>query len=388
MNEGYYGEEKEARENTKRHIEKLEEDIKLIAKFEEFINKIDTACGGLLGKGNGFVYEKVTVTEYKKENKVVEDAIGNLKEGQCFILKSNFNYGRSKGYTYRIHEEIYEDGQKRYYVYKLNGKKTRECTGKVNQANYWWLYDTKKFLKWIEQNHISWCHIEKVKTPYEVEKVVKKAVKTEGKTVKAEGKKEQKASEKKQASKPNKEQEEIKTQDFDVNKFTYKVSEDIDTRTNEGIYLVKILETLSSDEYIQVNRFMRSIGGYYSKFKHAFLFKEDPTEKLNTNKLDQESFEKEKQEKETEKTIEMIDKTKETADSEEKKKKESVNYIIIEDTNTNTGQKIWLVKLGESLNKSDFAEVKRKLATIQGFYSSFKQGFIFKYDPREKLKSA
>ncbi len=64
----------------KRHIKDLEEDIKLIDKFETFINKIDTTCGGLIGEGDGTVYEKVTVTEYKKENKVVEDTTGSIKE--------------------------------------------------------------------------------------------------------------------------------------------------------------------------------------------------------------------------------------------------------------------------------------------------------------------
>ena len=41
----------------------------------------------------------------------------------------------------------------------------------------------------------------------------------------------------------------------------------------------------------------------------------------------------------------------------------------------------------KELNKADFAEVKRKLATLQGWYSSYVRGFIFKYDPTEKLKT-
>ena len=93
ISRGYYDSEEDARKNTERHIEDLEEDIKLIDKFEAFINKIDTTCGGLIGEGDGTIYEKVTVTEYKKENKVVEDTTGSIKEGQLFILKSNFNYG-------------------------------------------------------------------------------------------------------------------------------------------------------------------------------------------------------------------------------------------------------------------------------------------------------
>ena len=50
-------------------------------------------------------------------------------------------------------------------------------------------------------------------------------------------------------------------------------------------------------------------------------------------------------------------------------------------------KKLFVVKPDAELSKSDFADVKRKLATLQGFYSSFKKGFIFKYDPTEKLST-
>ena len=67
----------------------------------------------------------------------------------------------------------------------------------------------------------------------------------------------------------------------DVTDYTYTVTEDKDTRDNSTIYLVKVEESLSKVEYIKVNKYIKSLGGYYSKFKHAFLFKENPTNKLN-----------------------------------------------------------------------------------------------------------
>lgn len=350
---GYYDNEEDARKSTERHIKELEEDIKLINQFEAFINKIDTTCGGLLGDGDGTIYEKVTITEYKKEYKVIEDMVGSIKEGQCFTLKSNFNYGRFKGYTYRIHETIYDDGQKRYYAYKLNGKKTKECTGQANQSNHWWIFDTEKFLKWFEQGAIAWCHIEEVKTPYEVEKVVKKTIKAQKKddtTTIVEA---------------------TQTEETDANAYTYKVSEDTDTRTGEKIFLVKVAEKLSRKEYIVVNNYMKSLGSYYSKFKHAFLFKENPTEKLNV--VTEDPHIKRKEEKQVE--------------SSEEKEKETTQYTIIEDVHTQTKAKIWIVKPEKQLNKTDFAEVKRKFATLQGYYSSFVKGFIFKYNPTEMLKT-
>ena len=357
VNRGYYDREEDARKNTERHIEDLEEDIKLIDKFETFINKIDTTCGGLLGEGDGVIYEKVTVTEYKTENKVVEDVTGRIKEGQLFILKSNFNYGCYKGLVYRIHETE-SNGQKHFHAYKLNGKLTKECTGNASRNNYWFVGsgDSECLTKWIEKGSIAWCHIEEVKTPYEVEKVVKKTIKAEKKNVTSTT-------------------TETAPEETNVNAYTYEVSEDTDTRTGEKIFLVKVAEKLSREEYIAVNKYIKSLGGYYSKFKHAFLFKENPSEKLNATI--------------TETAIQTAEPAQEAQGTKEKPevKKENISYTITEDQHTQTHAKIWIVKPEKELNKSDFAEVKRKLATLQGYYSSFKRGFIFKYDPTEALQT-
>lgn len=249
---GYYTDEK-ARKAVKSRISDMEKDLNLMNDFEQFISKIDTTCGGLLGEGDGTIYEKITVTEYKKENKAIENTEGTIKDGQCFILKANFNYGRFKGLVYRIHSTEY-NGKKSYHAHKLNGKLTKECTGQASRNNYWNIgsEDDQRFLKWIEKGAISWCHIEEVKTPYEVEKVVKKTIKHENKT----------------------------TETMGVNNYTYELTEDIDTRDGSKIYLVKVTEKLSKEEYTKINQYIKSLGGYYSRFKHAFLFKENPSEKI------------------------------------------------------------------------------------------------------------
>ena len=358
INRGYYDSEEEARKSTERHLEDLEDDIKLIDQFEAFINKLDTTCGSLLGEGDSTIYEKITVTEYKTELKPVETTNGSIKEGQLFILKTSFNYGRSKGLVYRIHETE-QNGKKHYHACKLNGKFTKECTGSASRNNYWFVgsgeYDG--LTKWIEKGSIAWCELQEVKTPYEVEKVVKK-------TIKAEKKADTSAS-----------TEIAPAEETDVNAYTYEVSEDTDTRTNEKIYLVKVAEKLSREEYIAVNKYIKSLGGYYSRFKHAFLFKENPTEKLNVTIT--ETLTEQAEDKRTESTSET------TAEA----KKESVNYSVTEDVHTQTGSKIWIVKPETELSKSDFTEVKRKFATLQGYYSTFKHGFIFKYDPTEVLQT-
>lgn len=233
------------------HYKEISEKAKLCQQFDALINKFDTTCGGLLGSGDGYIYEEKTVTEYKKEMKPFETETGVLKEGQCFILKTRFNYGHNKGQVFRIHETEY-NGQKNYHAYKLNGKCTKECTGRANSSNSWNCFN-EKFFKWIEEGFISWCEIREVKTPYEVKKVVKAKISN------------------------------AKNNEESNNKrgYTYDISEDVDTRDGSKIWLVKVKEKLSKEEYINVNHWMKELGGYYSKFKHAFLFKENPEAKLN-----------------------------------------------------------------------------------------------------------
>lgn len=158
------------------HIKSMEEDLKLLEQFEAFIHKIDTTCGGMIGHGKPVSYEKKMVKKYKVEKRIVETSEGSIQEGQCFVLKSNFSYGSYKGLVYRIHKTVYEDGQVRYHAYKLNGKLTKECTGRASRNNFWYIgkEEDSSFMKWINTGNIAWCNIQDVKVAHEVEKVVKK----------------------------------------------------------------------------------------------------------------------------------------------------------------------------------------------------------------------
>lgn len=366
----------EAERSAKHKREEMEKDSKLINQFESFINKIDTTCGGLLGEGDGTIYKKVVVTEYKTELKPIETETGEVKEGQLFILKTGFTYGRRKGFVYRIHKTEY-DGKISYHAYKLNGKLTKECTGQANTANYWYVGsgDYDALAKWIEKGAIAWCELQEVKTPYEVEKVVKKKVKAAKTSNNV--KKEKANTEEKDKESSNQEMNSV-----DVNAYTYEVSEDTDTCTNEKIYLVKVAEKLSREEYLQVNKYIKSLGGYYSRFKHSFLFKEDPTEKLKgvvtETKVSGSQTDTNKQDEQQ---------TENNSNDTNGPEKEPISYTITEDVHTKTGSKIWVVKPDKELNREVFAEVKRRLATLQGFYSGFKHGFIFKYNPEEVLQT-
>lgn len=351
----------ELEKSVKYQMEEQEETLKLKSDFDKFINKIDTTCGGLLGEGDGFIYKKVTVTEYKNENKAVETASGEIKEGQCFILKSNFNYGCYKGLVYRIHETVYntpEKGETRHYhAYKLNGNLTKECTGQASKNNRFGLYNTEKFMKLIQDGLITWCEIKEVKTPYEVEKVVKKSISN-------------KTEERKQNRKTAQTTDEPKTT---VNAaYTYDISEDTDTRDNSKIYIVKVKEKLDREEYKDLNQSMKIIGGYYSRFKHGFIFKENPTELL------QYTANKDKEPTQTASNPE--------AELPKQEEKKVIEFDILEDKSPFDNKKIiYLVKVKNELSKQEFTEVRQKLAGLSGFYSSLKDGFIFNYDPKEKL---
>ena len=62
----------------------------------------------------------------------------------------------------------------------------------------------------------------------------------------------------------------------------YEITESEHTKTHEKIFVVKIIRTLSREEYLQVKEYMKSLGGYYSKFVHGFVFKENPAELLTS----------------------------------------------------------------------------------------------------------
>ena len=307
---GTYDTDERCREVAQYRFNEMQKDAKLVGQFENFVNKLDVTCGGMIGNGEQETYKTITVTEYKTETKAKETASGEVAEGQCFIVKSHFNYGICKGYIYRIHADQYPDGATYYNAYKLNGKLTKECHGMATASNSWFIGEKdgisyNKFMKWINDDSLNWCELEEVKTPYEVEKVVKNTVKTDRGTKAA-------------ATKTSATDEE-----FNAGNYTFEVTEDTDTRDNSKIYLVKVAEKLSREEYLQMNKHIKSLGGYYSKFKHAFLFKDDPTEILKSEK------------------IESMTESAENIRAEQTEQAAlAVSYTITEDEHTKTHQKI------------------------------------------------
>lgn len=56
----------------------------------------------------------------------------------------------------------------------------------------------------------------------------------------------------------------------------YTIIQDVDTRDNSVLWVVKPNTFLGKDKFSEVNDAMKKIGGYYSKFKHGFIFRKEP----------------------------------------------------------------------------------------------------------------
>lgn len=61
---------------------------------------------------------------------------------------------------------------------------------------------------------------------------------------------------------------------------TYKITKGEDTRDGSDLWVVRIVENLDKAAYTAENKAMKERGGYYSKFKHGFIFRFDPSELL------------------------------------------------------------------------------------------------------------
>lgn len=86
---GYYDDEEEASRCANKTVLELEQDVNLVMQFEELINTINATCGTMVGNNNNsFVYEKVTITKYRKELQAAEIKDGDVREGQLFMLNS------------------------------------------------------------------------------------------------------------------------------------------------------------------------------------------------------------------------------------------------------------------------------------------------------------
>lgn len=244
--------EERAAEAAKSAYKDEQEKIKLLEQFNEFINRIDTVCGGLVG-GGGYNYQKVKVTEYKVENKAVELKSGEVAEGGHFVITHDrFNHGVCRGYVYRFTDLYYDkDGNiVGFKAKRLDGKLRKVLEGSANKANEFYIGSDrymKKFMDWVAKGYIHFCEIREVKTPYEVEKFVKVKKGEQPAPAKSE---------------------------------RYAVEATKHTKTGADIWVVRLTETVDVEAFKAERVKMKELGGYYSKFVHGFVFDHDPSAEI------------------------------------------------------------------------------------------------------------
>ena len=273
----YWGEHERERatESADRRYKEAAEYYALLDAFNNLIARFNNICGGMVGNSGegGYTYAKRTETKYKKVYQFQATESGSFTAGQCFKVLGRFTYGCG-GNVYRLTESSREGA---LVAYRVSLKSNKILTGSATVSNCFGYYaadttegnigrDKEKFLNWIAKGAITWGEVVEVLEPYEVEKFVK--VDADGREVKTRAAKAATAE---------------ATQETTTESTTapeYIITADTDTRDNSPLWVVKFSERVSRETYEAEREKMKSLGGYYSKFKKGFIFREDPTAKL------------------------------------------------------------------------------------------------------------
>lgn len=106
------------------------------------------------------------------------------------------------------------------------------------------------------------------------------------KTARIKNKSDKPVTRKEKCENPEQKMNDVHSIESDVSKtsgvYTYDIKEGEDTRDGSKLWIVRIKEQLDKTAYVAENKAMKERGGYYSKFKHGFIFRFDPTEVLKT----------------------------------------------------------------------------------------------------------
>lgn len=200
-------------------------------------------------KPDNRVYETVVVKETKSRKVKKAQPIerpAEIKVGQHFKLCTGFNYGHHRGNVYEITK--LDNGH--LEAMKMGRKLDKHVTS-ISQRGNCFRVSVEKFQGWLLKQAIEFVNIVDEVETYEVEKTVKRPVKPDMSVDAA----------------------------TEIGKYT--VNEDVDTRDQSKIWVVKIVETLDKEAFNTLRGKMKELGGYYSRFKKGFLFRDDPTEQLN-----------------------------------------------------------------------------------------------------------
>ena len=233
-------------------------------------------------------YETVTVTKTRTKKVLKPQEIKAATEfapGQRFILKAGFNYGCYRGAVYEIDHVLGNV----VYSYKLGKGYKNVCKGDVRGNSF--SATTERLKMWVEKGAIAFVELVEVEKTEEYTSSVRRPKKQTGLSTDVKTDK--------------------KVPNTQASTNEYEIIPDVDTRDNSKIFVVKVKNKV--EDFSSLRSEMKKVDGYYSKFKHGFIFKYDPTEVLNGSNTASEkperskSDEKQKQQDRT-KTIERISK--------------------------------------------------------------------------------
>jgi hypothetical protein len=241
-------------------------------------------------------YENVEVKKtrtYKTLEPKDIEAPTEFKQGQFFQLKNSFNYGCNRGYVYQI-DHIYEGKLATVYAYKMGKGYKNVCRGDVRGNSF---SCTKERLnEWINKGAICFVDLVEVTKKEEYTSVVRRPKKQTGISTEVRATTDTENT-------PQNTPEAAGAKE-------YTITSDTDTRDNSALWVVKFIDRMDRDDYKQTAEIMKSIKGYWSKFKGGFIFRYDPAEKLselyNTIKQEQTTTHNEQDEETARETAEKL----------------------------------------------------------------------------------
>ena len=266
---GWNGEQPQKKELT-------EKELKTVNDFKTFILKIESIVNGFSGMYDGTKenikeaedqqvkagYEKKTITEVKKVLKMVQVERNSFKIGDYLTFTTHGGYWKITGEQIRSGTWQGIRKEKNSFSYEIVGSEKRKFMQLTNPKRYYDYED--RMLKDLKKGNIKIFELKEVEEITEVEKWVK-------------------IEKVKKTSKKSKEvitEQTKQTENSNIINNEYTITADTDTRDNSALWVVKIVNKLTSDEYIKVSEQMKKIKGYYSKFKHGFIFRYEPSEAL------------------------------------------------------------------------------------------------------------
>jgi hypothetical protein len=238
----------------------------LILKWERIVNNMNTMGDGsketeeqAKAQQEESKMEKVFVKEVKKVVKPVAIDRKEIKVGDFVKVKGYSCYWKVISVNEERKTFTYEQVGKKYQDLK-NGKRYYDYFKKLDIEGYYTICELKEVEEVTEVE--KWVKVGATKKTTNITKTTRKE------TVKADTVEENKQTPVDTEAKNHEE----------IGNFT--LIKDVDTRDNSDLWVLKLTESLSKEDFAKVNKFIKSIKGNYSGFKGGFIFKFDPSEVL------------------------------------------------------------------------------------------------------------